>query len=825
VHRLICQIRWVIALTLIAGVLAVPLPSQAAPAEPTIVAANGTTETIDAIDPPSRTAGMLALYTPAFGPATKTNAFGAEAVLIKSATPRQYRVQSVCTVWDAQAGRCASAGNSTIPADGLVLSAAPGGTPDIRLFVRDHIKAGDLVTVTIPLRRTASRSLDAIDPSASSNPAGVDPRSGLCYPGCRGANQLILYSSTFGARTGTNDFGYEVTVVDGRVVARGGNNSPIPANGLVLSGHGSAGSWLSANTMLGANVAISGRTLTITIGPDAYIFNAQRSLDQAVESIAAARAACRDVPYSAAEQARDAAASLIRQANAALESGEDQAAIDLGTAAQNQANIARYRTIESRVVDGRGIWVRPTETSRAAIEQTLDRIAAAGLNIVFLETFYHGYTIFPSATAARYGIAAQRPQFAGIDPLAIWVEEAHERGIELHAWVENFYVGNDALGGPGPILSVHPEWAGVEREDVGKAGPQPSGQERGYYFLDPAIPAARQYLFDVYTEMLSRYAIDGLHLDYIRYPISLPLANSFSYSEYSRTAFQAQHGVDPYTITPEANPEQWAQWVAWRQSQITSYVGTLRSTIDGIKRDAALQGIKRDVALSAAVFPDEYESKIKKMQDWELWAQRGWLDLLTGMSFGSSAESIAADTSAMREAVEGKALIYTGIYSPFNGQSGDALLGHIEAIRAADGHGAALFDWAHLTEEHATALREGSLRGSADAPHSRPAAAVAGGVKDLLRRIEAVYLPQGCFDSQAATPLRNRLDEIARSLERADAEQGSTRARIEHARRRLAELDSLLSKAVTNATLHDDLRAELRLYDDVLGYAELRAGN
>jgi uncharacterized lipoprotein YddW (UPF0748 family) len=791
-----------------------PAGVQAAPyAEPTVVAADGARETIAAVDPPSRTNGMLALYTPAFGPSTKTNQFGAEAVLVKTGQPNQYRVVDVCTVFDTSVvinpPRCSNAGNNTIPADGAVLSASPGATPDVRRFIKDHFKIGDLVSVYIPVRRTATRTLDAIDPTPQTNLAGVDPKSGQCYPGCRGANQFIMYTPAFGERTGTNDFGYEVTVVGGRVVARGGNNSLIPDNGFVLSGHGSAGSWLAANTILGAAVTVNGTVVTITIDPSAYIFNAQQAIDRAKAALQAARAECRDVPYRDAQTAIDEAQALLKQAQAALDGGDDQGAIDAATAAQSRASVASYRTIESRTVEGRGIWVRPTETTRAAIEQTLDQLQQAGINIVFLETFYQGYTIFPSATATKYGIAAQRPQFSGIDPLQIWLEAAHARNIELHAWVEDFYVGNDALGAPGPILSVHPEWAAVEREDVGKQGPQPSGQEQGYYFLDPAIPEARQYLTELYSEMLSRYAVDGLHLDYIRYPVSLPLANSFSYSDYSRQAFQAQYGVDPYTLTPDANPDQWAQWVAWRQNNITTFVEQVRGLIDTLRPDAAL---------SAAVFPNEFESKIKKMQDWELWAQRGYMDFLTGMSFGRSVESVAADTAAMLEAVDGKALIYTGIYAPFNGLSAETMVAQIEAIRAAGGHGIALFDWVHVTQEQAEALREGPFRQPADAPHSRPALAVRTGLQDLERRIDTLYVPQGCVDRRTAKPLGNRIDEIMRALQRADSEQGDQRAAIGHAQRRLDDLNKLLQNKPINSALAERLQAEIELYRSILSY-------
>jgi uncharacterized lipoprotein YddW (UPF0748 family) len=779
-------------------------------ADPTIVAADGTAQRITAIDPPSRTAGLLALYTPAFGPTTKTNQFGGEAVLIKTGQPNEYRVESVCTVFAGSA--CSNAGNNAIPANGAVLSAAPGGTPDVRLFIRDKIRQGDLVKIYIPVRRTATRQLNAIDPTPQTNPAGVDPGSGQCYPGCRGAEQFILYTPAFGDRTGTNDFGYEVVVRNDRIVARGGNNNAIPDDGYVLSGHGSVGTWLSANTIVGAAVEVNGLTVTITIDPAAYIFTAQQTLEGAIASLETARESCIDVPYAQSQAAIDEAANLIEQAQAALDAGGDQGAVDLAQAAEARANIARFRTIESRVTEGRGLWVRPTEKTRSDVINTLDQIAAAGYNLVYLETFWNGYTIFPSETATRYGIEAQYPQFAGIDLLQVYVEEAHARGIELHAWVEDFFVGSDEVGGAGPILKVYPQWAAVEREDVGKPGPQPSAQEKGYYFLDPAIPEARGYLLDLYTEMLQRYEIDGVHLDYIRYPISLPVQNSFSYSDYSRNAFKELYGVDPLTITPDANPEQWAQWNAWRENNITTFVGEVREIIDATRPEAGL---------SSAVFPTEQESRIKKLQNWQEWVDRGWMDFMAGMSFGRSADSVARDTTAMREQVDGKTLIYTGVYAPFLGLSPSTLVDQIEGVRGAGSHGVSVFAWNQISAGHLEATREGPFRTLADAPHSQPATALKAGVRDLERRVNDVYVPGGCMDERSAKSASKTLDQISKTLERIERERGNPIPAWHKAQRELDDLQRQLDRNgnAIQPALSERLQAEIENYRSVVVYA------
>ncbi|UOQ92587.1 beta-N-acetylglucosaminidase domain-containing protein [Halobacillus shinanisalinarum] len=79
----------------------------------------------------------------------------------------------------------------------------------------------------------------------------------------RGAGELIQYTPEHGDTTGTNIYGYEVTVEEGTIVKRGGNNSPIPDNGYVLSIHGS--DWLMENALLGAKVQIKDGQVLITI--------------------------------------------------------------------------------------------------------------------------------------------------------------------------------------------------------------------------------------------------------------------------------------------------------------------------------------------------------------------------------------------------------------------------------------------------------------------------------------------------------------------------------------------------------------------------------
>lgn len=783
---------------------------------PSVTAADGTMARVDAIDPSNRVAGLLALYTPDAGASTGTNAFGAEAVLEATGTDGEYVVADVCTVFDD----CPNPGDNVIPDDGYVLSASPpaAGGDDPRTFIRDHLAIGDTVIVDVPVLRSASRELDGTDPTAETNPDGVDPGTGDCFPGCRGTDQLLRYTAASGDRTGTNGFGSEITVVDGRVSVRGGNDSAIPqdGNGYVLSGHGGQGEWLVANSIEGALVTIDADTVTIDIDAQAYLLTAGTALDRAEAGRAAATASCLAVDVTTADDELARARADLDRAGAALAAGDEEEAVDLATVAQEAADRGWYATRESRPVEGRGTWIRPTEHTRAEVAATLDRVATAGLDVVFLESFYQGYTIFPSDAAAAHGVARQRPEFVGFDPLQAYVEEGAARGIEIHPWVHTFFVGSDAAnGGPGPILEVHPDWAAVEREDIGADGPRPSSLEPGYYFLDPAVDEARAYVLEVFTELLAEYDVAGLHLDYIRYPVSLPLSASFSYSDTSRAAFMAEAGVDPATITPEDDPEQWAAFDEWRRGNVTGFVAEARAMVDGIRPDGVL---------SAAVFPDDFDSRVRKLQDWAAWSEAGLVDLLTGMSFGRSVPTAAADTASMLAALDDSTLLYTASYAPFADLPPDLLLGQVEAIREEGGQGAAVFAYNQLTDPQAAALGAGPFRDPAVPPHTDPVGATAVGVRDLVDRTEGRYAPGGCIDDRTADTLSRDLGRAASALDLAHREPPGRAgpAALDRADRLLAAAEDRLDADGVEAGLARRLSQELHQYRDLVAHARTR---
>ncbi len=274
----------------------------------------------------------------------------------------------------------------------------------------------------------------------------------------------------------------------------------------------------------------------------------------------------------------------------------------------------------------RAIWLDRGTIVKAKSEQGLaqifDRLSQAGINTVFFETVNAGYTVYPSKVAPQ-----QNPLTRNWDPLKSAVKLAHDRGMELHAWVWVFAAGNQRhntiLGidsnYPGPVLAAHPDWAGYDRR--GKMIPE--GQNKP--FFDPANPQLRQYLLNQYEEIVTNYNVDGLHLDYIRYPFQDHERNrSYGYGKAARSQFKQRYGVDPLSISPSQR-DIWQKWTAFRTQQVDSFVAQVSQK---------MRQKKSDLIMSVAVFPLPEQERIGKLQQhWEVWAQRGDIDLIVPMTY------------------------------------------------------------------------------------------------------------------------------------------------------------------------------------------------
>lgn len=137
----------------------------------------------------------------------------------------------------------------------------------------------------------------------------------------------------------------------------------------------------------------------------------------------------------------------------------------------------------------------------------LDRLQEAHFNTVLLQTRLRGDVIYPSAyegfTESLTGHTGRNP---GYNLLHFAIEECHKRGMELHAWIVAIPAGNSRQ------VKLH------GKNSIVKKQAKLCKFYKGSWYLDPGNPDTESYLARIVNEITSRYDVDGIHLDYIRYP-------------------------------------------------------------------------------------------------------------------------------------------------------------------------------------------------------------------------------------------------------------------------------------------------------------------
>jgi uncharacterized lipoprotein YddW (UPF0748 family) len=174
----------------------------------------------------------------------------------------------------------------------------------------------------------------------------------------------------------------------------------------------------------------------------------------------------------------------------------------------------------------RGVWVatvanidwpsKPglsTDVQQAEAIRILDRVAELRMNVVVLQVRTSCDALYASELEPwSYFLTGRQgsPPEPYYDPLTFWIEQAHRRGLELHAWFNPFRAKNSGQkyeDAPQHISQTHPSLVKRYGNDT-----------TNYLWLDPGEEAARKHSLAVFLDVVRRYDIDGIHIDDYFYP-------------------------------------------------------------------------------------------------------------------------------------------------------------------------------------------------------------------------------------------------------------------------------------------------------------------
>jgi len=335
----------------------------------------------------------------------------------------------------------------------------------------------------------------------------------------------------------------------------------------------------------------------------------------------------------------------------------------------------------------RALWVvRDALTSPQRIDELVDFCLRARFQMIFAQVRGRGDAYYRSRLEPA-GKDLEYP-LSDFDPLEYLLIRAHAAGLSVHAWINVYYVWSDPSSNPpaGHVLSLHPDWLVADPE--GRRVDSREVNAWGHlgvegYFLSPSNPEARTFIVRVVQDITGRYALDGIHLDYVRYP-----APGFGFDAEMRTNFMLYWGVDPLhmgrlweSLSGEAGERAAAVFDSLlterRVQAVDSLVLAVREAIGTLP-------------LSAAVIPDYERARAEKGQDWAKWVLEGTVDFVVPMAYSYNPPELRKRMRLVRNLI-GRDRFLVGL-PLFDGRAG-RLAASISYLREDGVLGYALFSY------------------------------------------------------------------------------------------------------------------------------------
>jgi len=298
---------------------------------------------------------------------------------------------------------------------------------------------------------------------------------------------------------------------------------------------------------------------------------------------------------------------------------------------------------------------------------------AGGFNTLLVQVRARGDAYYASTIEPRAPELTGKPSF---DPLTTVIADAHAAGLQVHAWVAVNLVSSSVSlpASRDHVIYRAPEWLMVPRElaaemkKIALRSPAYVGRLARWtrahasivegLYTSPLHPAAQDHTAAVIGEIAAKYPVDGIHLDYVRFP-----NEDFDYSASAMEQFKS--AISPElgdrerreAIAREAlDPAAYAslfpdRWNDFRRSRLTSLVMKIRT---------AVKTARPGVIVSAAVIPDAQQAFTSRLQDWRGWLDQSLLDVICPMAYTTEPETFQKQIAAAR-AYAGSRPVWAGI--------------------------------------------------------------------------------------------------------------------------------------------------------------------
>ena len=295
----------------------------------------------------------------------------------------------------------------------------------------------------------------------------------------------------------------------------------------------------------------------------------------------------------------------------------------------------------------RYLWViRDVLKSKKSIDDMVNFAIEKNINHLFVQVRGRGDSFYESQFTSRSQILSE----SEFDPLAYLLDTANGKGINIHAWVNVYFLWSSKSlpKDERHILHMQQQWLDTTEEwpvDVGKQLEMVAVNNYSEgLFLSPNHPDVNEYLIKVFRELITNYDIDGLHLDYIRYQDA-----EYGRNPYAIAQFKSESGNDPgpwflemerSTIASPRLIANMKRWNNFKRKSVTSLVKDTRALVDEVRPDCII---------SAAVKPNLYVARERYFQEWNVWLAAGYLDWVVPMNYSSKKREFARNIDVIND--------------------------------------------------------------------------------------------------------------------------------------------------------------------------------
>lgn len=264
----------------------------------------------------------------------------------------------------------------------------------------------------------------------------------------------------------------------------------------------------------------------------------------------------------------------------------------------------------------RAVWCPVWDIdSKEKIDELINDVFNSNMNTIIAEVRYRSDAMYVP-NRISYEFKNNEPRCyvlknQNFDPLEYLIEKSNPLGIKVIAWVTTFVATPKTLDSvdSNHIYFKHPNWITYDKN----GNKMPINTLEGA-FVDPGIPAVQDYLASVILDIVQNYNIDGIQLDYIRYP-----GKKYGYNPIARKLYKSQVEFETQN-----------SWSKWKQQQVSRFMKRIYMEV---------KSFRPKLLVTAAVMANPEDAKDSYSQDWIYWLKNGYLDYAFSMSYNSENSS------------------------------------------------------------------------------------------------------------------------------------------------------------------------------------------